>query len=180
MLHAQTDTSIFASQKRVEVAEYIFSVPERWKAIPQIDATSKDRKFEFTGVSLPETVNNAPLTANFMLRKFVCDSLPVAEDYIISEFTTFPDRVTPAGYNYERDTTHILSGEKARLYYTHYYRRSKAFNFSRMDMIVYSKKRKAAYMLTAIFQYKDPTYATENKLLLRAYVLRVFKSLLLR
>ena len=179
-LQGQNDTSVFSKMKKVEVNEYVFEVPEKWKSPTALDVSSKDRKFDFTGVGLPGNVNNAPLTASFTLRKYECKSIKAAEDYLLSELTSYPDRVTPPGYNYEKDSMQIASGEKAALFSTHYLRRSKLLNFTRVDMAVYSKKRKAAYMFTVIYQYKDPTYAIEKELNFRQYAVTVFKTLLLR
>ena len=179
-LKAQTDTTIFAVQKRIETTEYIFSVPDKWRKIDAIDQSSKDRKFEFSEVSLPKIYNNSPVTALFSLRKYVCDSARAAEDYVASEITSYPDRITPPGKNYERDTMHIESGEKGVFFSTHFYRRTKISNYTRYDLVVYSKKRKAAYMLNITFQYKDPTYGIEKELKLKQYTERVFKTLSLR
>jgi hypothetical protein len=180
LLSAQADTTIYAAQKRVETVEYVFSVPDQWKNILPVDVSTKDRKYDFTDVALPHFVNKTPLTAIFTLRRYASENTNAAEDYILSEITSYPDRITPPGYNYERDSMNILSGEKAILFSTHFYRRSKVSNFTRYDMIVYSKKRKTAYMLTATYQYKDSTYTTEKDFKFREYATRVFKTLLLR
>ena len=180
ILKAQTDTSIYLMQKKVETTEYTFSVPDRWKKIDNIDQSSKDRKFEFTEVALPKLYNNNALTASFSLRRYACDSLKVVDDYIISEITSYPDRVTPPGKNYQRDTFDIASKEQGILISTHFYRRNKVSNFTRYDLLVYSAKRKAAYMLNVTYQYRDPGYGIENELKLKEYALRVFGTLILR
>lgn len=178
--HAQTDTTIFNVLKKAENNEYVFSVPDKWTKLPQIDNAAIDQKYEFTDVGLPHLVGTTPLTANFILRKLECDSSNAAVDFIINEFTSYPDRITPAGYNYLTDSLQIASGEMATLLTTHYYRRTKVSNFTRYDLIAYSHKRKAAYMLTITFQYKDPTYMCEVDLKMKRYATRVFKTLLLR
>ena len=177
---AQNDTSVFAKQKEVATSDYVFLVPEGWKYLPGIDISSKDRKYDLTGVGLPTEFKHFPVTATLTLRKYECPKITTAEDYIVTEFTSYPDRVTPAGKNYETDTLHILSGEKATLYNTHYWRRSKVSNYSRYDLIVYSKKRKAAYMYTFTFQYLDPTYAFETDNKLKEYARQFFSNILLR
>jgi hypothetical protein len=179
-LQAQDDTSVFTKQKKVETSDYIFLVPEGWKNIPEIDISTKDRKFDFTGVGIPAEYRHEPVTAICHLRKYECKSIHAAEDYIISEITSYPDRVTPPGHNYDTDSLKILSGEEGTLYSCRYLRRNKLSNFSRFDLLVYSAKRKAAYMFTITFQYRDPTYAfdTDNKL--RQYALQFFKNILLR
>jgi hypothetical protein len=177
---AQTDTSLFNIRQEVATSDYVFYVPKQWKNIPQIDISSKDKKFDFTGVSLPTEFNHVPVTATLTLRKYECQKLSAAQDYIISELTSYPDRVTEPGCNYETDSVKILSGEKATLYSTRFLRRTKIFNYSRYDLIAYSKKRKAAYMFTVLIQYRDPTYAFEADNKLEQYVLNVFESVLLR
>lgn len=178
--YSQTDTTIFNNVEGVETNEYSFKVPEKWHNVPQIDASSRDQKFEFTDVALPHIVNNAPLTAYFVLRKTESENINHGVNFITTEFGSYPDRVTPAGQDYQMDSMKIASGETALLITTHYYRRSKASNFTRYDLIAFSEKRKTSYMLTVTYQYKDPTYAIEFNLKLKEYALRVFKTLVLR
>jgi hypothetical protein len=180
LLSAQTDTSIFKVIKAVEANEYLFRVPEQWKNIPQIENAPIDQKFEFTNVGLPLKVNDAPLTAFLILRKMNCDSIEQGVNFIINEFTGYADRVNQAGETYEKDTITISSGEKAILIHSRFYRRSKVSNFTRYDLVAYSPKRKAAYMLTITYQYKDATYRIEADLKLRQYAVRILKSLVLR
>ncbi len=177
---AQVDTSVFKTTKRVEANEYTFDVPEKWKNVPQAPGMPILEKYEFTDVALPHVINDAPLTAFLILRKLQCDSITPARDFILSEFTGYPDRITPAGHTYETDTLTIASGETATLFSSHFYRRSKVSNFSRFDLVVHSPQKKTAYMLTVTFQYKDPTYTYETDLKFRQYVLRVFKTFSLR
>jgi len=177
---AQNDTSIYRTIKHLEAQDYSFSVPEKWTAFLQQQNGPQLQKLEFTDVALPHVVNNAPLTAICLFRKIACDSIRAAQEFVVSEFSSYPDRVTPAGQDYQRDTLNIASGEQAILYSTHYYRRSKASNFTRYDMVVYSTKRQAAYWFTATYQYKDPTYQIEFDLKLKPYALRIFKTLQLR
>ncbi len=177
---AQTDTSVFKVFKKVELADYVLSLPDGWKKVEHSDISVKDLKYEFTGVGLPKEFNNSQLTAFFTLRKFDCKGITDAEDYILTEFSSYPDRVTPKGFSYERDSTNILSGEKGTLFFTHFYRNRKMLNYARYDMVVYSKKRKAAYMLTVTYTFKDTTYGIESSLNLKQYALRVFSRLLLR
>jgi len=176
----QNDTSVFSKEQEVTTSDYVFYVPELWKKVPQIDISSKDRKFEITGVGLPAEFNRAPVTATLTLRKYECPKISAAEDYVISEITSYPDRVTEAGHNYTSDTLKILSGEMATFFSTRYFRRTKIYNYSRFDLIAYSAKRKAAYMFTITFQYRDPTYKFEAENKLKEYALRVFNEVLLR
>lgn len=178
--NAQNDTTIFNVMKKVETSDYVLSVPDRWVKTSTIESTGAERRFEFTDVGLPHVINNNPLVATFSLRKMECDSAKAAIEFLLGEFTGLPDRITQTGLNYQLDTLTIQSGEEATRIYTHYYRRSKVFNYTRFDLVAYSKKRKAAYMLTALFQYKDPTYQWESDLHMKAYMERIFKTLLLR
>jgi hypothetical protein len=177
---AQNDTAVFNKQQAVTTSEYVFYVPAQWKKAEQIDISSKDRKFDFSGVGLSTEFNHAPVTATFTLRRYECPKISVAEDYVTNEITSYPDRVTEAGHNYATDTLRILSGEKATLYSTRFFRRTKLANFSRFDMVVYSTKRKTAYMFTVTVQYRDPTYAFEADNKLKQYAIAVFKTVLLR
>ena len=179
-LSAQRDTSIYKVIKIVETNEYTFRIPEAWKKIPQAESVAIDEKFEFTSVGLPFKINDAPLTAFLILRKLPCDSIQIGETFTVSEFLGYPDRVTQAGENYQKEALTIASGETASLFHSRYYRRSKVSNFSRYDLVAYSEKRKAAYMLTITYQYKDPTYMAEADYQFRQYAVRVLKSLSLR
>ena len=179
-LAAQKDTSVFNPIKHIEAYDYTFSIPYKWTVYLQQQNGPQLQKLEFTDVALPHVYNNTPLTAYCLFHKINCDSLATAEDFAIKEFSSFPDRVTPMGYTYERDTVRILSGEQAVLYTTHYYRRSKASNFTRYEMLVYSDKRKGAYWFTITYQYKDPDYRIEFDLKLKEYALRIYRTLVLR
>lgn len=179
-INAQSDTAVFAKQVPVETSDYIFMVPAGWKNIPEIDISSKDRKFDLTGVGLPTEYKFAPVTANCILRKYECQNIIAARDFIIIEITNYPDRVTEPGCNFDTDSMKILSGENATLYSSRYLRHTKKSNYSRFDLVVYSKKRKAAYMFTITFQYRDPTYAFEADNKLRQYALQFFQGILLR
>jgi hypothetical protein len=180
ILKSQNDTSVFTRQIPVSTSDYVFLVPDQWKNIPGVDISSKDRKFEFNGVGLPLEYKYASVSASCILRKYECKSIKTAEDYVITEFTSYPDRVTQPGHNYDTDSMKILSGETATLYASRYLRRNKMSNFSRFDLIVYSAKRKAAYMFTITFQYRDPTYSFEKDNKLREYALQFFKNITLR
>jgi hypothetical protein len=177
---AQSDSTVFAKQKEVATSEYVFMVPNQWTYIPGIDISSKDRKYEFTGVGIPKEFNHFTVTGTLNLRKYDCSNINAAEDYVVTEITSYPDRVTPPGRNYETDSLKILSGEKAILFSTRFFRHTKVSNYSRFDLVVYSKKRKAAYMFTILVQYHDSTYAFETKYNLRQYALKVFSSITLR
>ena len=179
-VNAQNDTSVFNKQKEIVSSDYVFSVPSGWKNIPEIDISTKDKKFEFNGIGLPAEFNHFQVTATMVLRKYECSKKNTAEDYVITEITSYPDRVTPPGHNYETDSLKILSGENATLLSTRFFRRTKVCNYSRYDLIAYSKKRRAAYMFTITFQYRDTTYAFETDNKLKQYALKVFGNILLR
>lgn len=179
-LWAQLDTSVFLSIKKVQTTEFVLDVPDLWRYVPSLNAASKDQRYEFSNVSLPQVYNNTPVTAVFTLRKFECDDIRNAEDYVVTEFTSYPDRITSDGYNYSRDSLVIASGETATLYHTRYYRRTKALNFTTYYLVAYSEKRKAAYLLNITFQYRDSTYAAEEAMKFREYVMRVLKTFLMR
>lgn len=176
----QTDTTIFNTIRKVEANDYVFSIPDKWLPQWQQPNGPQLQKIDFTDISLPHVVNSAPLTAVCIFRKISCDSLRAAEEFIVTEFTSYPDRITPAGYNYGTDTVKIASGEQAILYHTHYYRRSRVSNYTRYDLIAYSPKRQGAYVFTVTFQYKDPTYQVEADLKFKQYMMRIFKTLVLR
>lgn len=177
---AQADTSVWRTTKYIERNDYIFSIPEKWQRVDQTDQAYITEKFNFTTIALPVQVNDAPLTAYFTLRKVKCDSITFGENYVVSEFTGYTDRTTAPGYNYDTDSIQIKTGERATVYSTRFYRRTKVSNYSRFDMVVYSEKHKCAYLLNITYQYKDPTYYCEGQFMFKDYALRVFRSLQLR
>ena len=177
---AQLDTTVFLSIKKVQTTEFVLDVPDLWRQTPSLNAASKDQRYEFSKVSLPQVYNNTPVTAVFTLRKFECADIRQAEDYVVTEFTSYPDRITSDGFNYTHDSLIIASGETATLFHTRYYRRTKALNFTTYYLVAYSQKRKAAYLLNITFQYRDSTYAAEEALKFREYVLRVLKTFVMR
>ena len=118
--------------------------------------------------------------ATLTLRKVTAKDKSEGESFVINEFTSYTDRLTPAGYNYETDSIKIASGETATLISTHFYRRSKVSNFSCFDLVAYSNQRSVAYVITITYQYKDPTYIAEADLKLKQYALRIFRTLKLR
>ncbi len=144
------------------------------------DTKTEEQKFDFTGIGLPETVNSEPLTALFSIRKFECADAKTAEEYSLSNMTSYPDKITPKGYNYDKDTLHIASGQLATLFSTHFYRQTKHFNFTEYNLIAYSKKRGAAYLINIVYKYKDPTYGIEKSLHLKDYAMRIFRAFVLR
>jgi hypothetical protein len=178
--YAQSDTSIFMTIRTLEGYDYQFSVPDKWQIFPQTPSMPQLQRLEFTDVALPHVANNAPLTAVCLFRRVAGDSIQVGENFVISEYNSYPDRITPMGYTWTTDTVKIATGEKALLYTTHYYRRSKASNFTRYDLITYSEQRHAAYILGFTYQYKDPTYQIEFDLKLKEYVMRIIRTLRLR
>jgi hypothetical protein len=177
---AQADTSIFKDIKKVEMMEYLFTVPQRWRKIDPVDNATKDKKFDFSGVGLPDIYKSTPLTATFTLRVHNCDSIQPAVDFAINELTSYPDRLTPPGKNYSRDSMTIASGDTGVLLGTDYYRRSKSANYTIYELILYSKKRKAAYILNVTYQYRDSAYTAAADLRLKQYALRIFQNLILR
>jgi hypothetical protein len=178
--YAQADTSVWRTTKYIERNDYIFSIPEKWQRVDQTDQAYITEKFNFNTIALPVQVNDAPLTAYFTLRKVKCDDIAFAENYVVSEFTGYTDRTTAPGYNYDTDSINIKTGEKATVYSTRFYRRTKVSNYSRFDLVAYSAKHKYAYILTVTYQYKDPTYYCEGQYMFKDYALRVFRSLQLR
>jgi hypothetical protein len=179
-VNAQRDTSAFNFISKTETNEYIISVPEKWTRYVPLDQSTKEYKFEFTGVAIPAQINNAPLVATCTTRRFVTDSINRAIDFVLGEFTGLPDRITQAGYNYDTEDLTIASGQKATLISTRFYRRSKVSNYSRYDMIVYSAKFKTAYIVTITYQYKDPSYMCETDHKFREYAFRIFKRFQVR
>ena len=177
---AQTDTSIFKVLKGVETNEYFFKVPERWKEVPQVEASPIDEKFDFTNVGIPFKVHDAPLTAFLVLKKLECDSIGVGEKFCIDEFSSYSDRITAAGESYDTDSLTITSGERATLIHSRFYRRSKVSNFSVYNLVAHSTKRNACFILSITYKYKDATYMTEADLHFRQYSTRIFETLSLR
>src|ERR1700723_3049898 len=84
-IKAQSDSTVFAKQKDVATSEYVFTVPSQWTYIPGVDISSKDRKYEFTGVGVPTEFNHFAVTATLNLRKYECNNITAAADYVVTE-----------------------------------------------------------------------------------------------
>mgnify|MGYP000943663208 CR=1 FL=1 len=177
---AQTDTTIWSAIQKAQANEYMFSYPDRWKKYEFANSATKELKFDFSGVGIPAMYNSSPVTGMFSMKINQGTNQNSMEDFVITEINSVPDKVQGPGKNYYVDTLTIQSGEKGILYSAHYYRRSKAFNISRYDMVVYSEKRNTTYWLSSIIQYKDASYKLAEELKLKAYLSRVYQSLLLR
>lgn len=169
---AQPD--IWSTIQKVEANKYIINIPEEYKRVSIPEGSGTDYKFDFTGVGLPATVNGAPMYGFYTVAHLSGHKEAQALEQSILEFSSFYDRVTEPGYNYDTATADIQGGLTGTLLHTRYYRRSKVSNYSRYFLIVYAAKTDETYILSASFQYKDPGYDIERSSALTEYVKKLF------
>ena len=130
-LYSQTDHSIWDVVTKVDANHYTITIPERWKKIITAEGAAVDYKFDVSGVGIPAMTNSSPIYAFFTIAQMSGDKLSQAREQAISEFTTFYDRVSEPGYNYDTTTATIKTGETCTVLHTRFYRRSKVSNFSK-------------------------------------------------
>ena len=173
-VYSQADQSIWNVATKIEANYYNVNIPEKWKKVTIADASGMDYKFDASGVGIPSVVNNSPIYCNFTIMRMAGKKLTQAIDQSLIEFTSFYDRVTEPGYNYDTATAILKTGEVGKVLHTRYYRRSKVSNFSRYYLFIYDPKLNYTYILCLYFQYKDPNYEIERSARFSDYAQQVF------
>lgn len=177
-IYAQAD--IWSTIQKVEANKYIINIPDGYKRVSIPEGSGTDFKFDMTGVGLPATVNGAPMYGFYTVAHLSGHKEAQALEQSVLEFSSFYDRVTEPGYNFDTTTASIQGGRSGTLLHTRYYRRSKVSNYSRYFLIIYADKADETYILSVSFQYKDPAYDTERSSELTDYVKKVFAHFELR
>jgi hypothetical protein len=172
--YGQYDATIWNSQQKAEDNQYILNLPGAWKKVNLAEGSPIDFKYDFTGVGIPSTVGGSVLYANFTISKLPGNKYRQAMDLVLGEFTSFYDRVTEPGYNYDTTTAPIKTSQTGTVLHTRYYRRSKVSNYSKYFMVIYSPKADETYTLTINFQYKDASYDIERIAHFTEYAMQVF------
>ncbi|MBS1624337.1 MAG: hypothetical protein JST83_09980 [Bacteroidetes bacterium] len=179
-LLASAQPDIWSTVQKVEANKYIINIPDGYKRVSIPEGSGTDFKFDLTGVGLPATVNGAPMYASYTVSHLSGHKEAQALEQCQLEFSSFYDRVTEPGYNYDTATATIQTGQSGILLHTRYYRRSKVSNYSRYFLIVYADKTDETYVLSLTFQYKDPAYDIERSAALDEYARKVFAHFELR
>lgn len=175
---AQAD--IWSAIQKVEANKYIVNLPDGFKRVSIPEGSGTDFKFDLSGVGLLPTVNGSPMYAFYTVSRLSGHKEAQAMEQSVLEFSSFYDRVTEPGYNFDTTTATIQTGQSGTLLHTRYYRRSKVSNYSRYFLIVYAAKTDETYILSLNFQYKDPSYDIERSAALTDYVKKVFAHFELR
>jgi hypothetical protein len=173
--YCQADTSIWNNVMKIEDNKYILNLPDQWKKVTITDGAGLDYKFDFSGIGIPAMVGPSPLYANFTISHMKGYKKPQAMDQVLTDFSSYYDRVTEPGYNYDTTSVDIKSGQSGLVLHSRYYRRSKVSNYSKYYLIIYSSKYDETYILTLNFQYKDATYDIERSAQFSSYAMQVFK-----
>lgn len=171
---------IWSAIQKVEANKYIINIPDAYKRVSIPEGSGTDYKFDFTGVGLPATVNGAPMYGFYTISHLSGHKEAQALEQSTLEFSSFYDRVTEPGYNFDTSSAAIQGGLTGTLLHTRYYRRSKVSNYSRYFLIVYSGKTDETYILAVTFQYKDPGYDVERSSALTDYVKKVYSHFEIR
>jgi hypothetical protein len=176
----QYNAAIWSSQLKAENNHYILNLPDKWKKVNIPDGSTIDLKYDFTGVGIPAVSGGTPVNANFTISKLSGNKYKEAMDQVINEFSTFSDRVSEPGYNYDTTTVTIKTREAGTVLHTRYYRRSKVSNYTKYFMVIYSAKSDETYILSMNFQYKDASYDIERSAHFSEYATQVFTRFELR
>lgn len=172
--YSQT-SPIWNSIMKIEDNRYILNLPDAWKKVSIADGSGIDYKYDLSGAGIPPLVNGSAMYGFFTIARISGKKESQAMEQVLLDFTSFYDRVTEPGYNYDTATATIKSGQTGTVVHTRYYRRSKVSNYSKFYLIVYSAKTDDTYILTLNFQYKDPIYDIERTAHLRDYVNEIFE-----
>ncbi|MBS1618682.1 MAG: hypothetical protein JST76_09195 [Bacteroidetes bacterium] len=179
-LLASAQADIWSAIQKVEANKYIINIPDAFKRVSIPEGAGTDFKFDLSGVGLSATVNGAPMYGFYTVSHLSGHKEAQALEQCQLEFSSFYDRVTEPGYNFDTTTATIQTGQSGTLLHTRYYRRSKVSNYSRYFLIVYADKADETYVLSVTFQYKDPGYDIERSAALGDYVRKVFAHFELR
>ena len=172
--------SLWNNIMKIEDNKYIIHLPDVWKKVSIAEGSGIDYKFDLSGAGIPATLNGSPMYGFFSVARMAGKKEVQATDQVLLDFTSFYDRVTEPGYNYDTTTAVIKTGQSGKLIHTRYYRRSKVSNYSKYYMIVYSPKTDDTFILALNFQYKDPSYDIERSSELKEYAKQIFAHFELR
>ncbi len=178
MGYAQAD--VWSTIQKVEANKYIVNIPDGYKRVSIPEGSGTDFKFDLTAVGLLPVINGSPVYAFYTVARLSGHKEAQALEQCQLEFSSFYDRVTEPGYNFDTTTASIQTGQSGTLLHTRYYRRSKVSNYSRYFLIFYAPKYDETYILSVSFQYKDPSYDIERSASLTDYVKKVFAHFELR
>ncbi|MCW3127679.1 MAG: hypothetical protein JWO03_3337 [Bacteroidetes bacterium] len=173
-------SDIWNSIQKIEDNKYIINIPDAWKKVTLAEGSGMDFKFDVTGVGIPPLVNGSAMYGFYTVSKVSGKKEAQAMEQNILEFSSFYDRVTEPGYNYDTTSGTIKSGQTGKILHTRYYRRSKVSNYTRYYMVLYAPKTDETYILALNFQYKDPLYDIERTSDLTGYAKEIFAHFELR
>lgn len=178
--HAQIDTTVWNSTKKIEDNRFVAEIPNDWKNVVLPNASDLTFKFEYTGIGIKPIHLESAVTAFFTIKKSeFTDITSIMEDEL-KDFNNFSDKVQEANYKFDTSTVKTKSGEVGFYYHTRFYRRSKASNYSRYYAIIQNPKSKDYYVLAFWYQYKDPTYDIERSNKFKEYVFKTVSRFTLR
>ena len=178
--YAQATPALWNNIMKIEDNKYIIHLPDAWKKVTVAEGSGIDYKFDLSGAGIPATLNGSPMYGFFSVSRMAGKKEVQATDQVLLDFTSFYDRVTEPGFNYDTTTAAIKTGQNGKVIHTRYYRRSKVSNYSKYYMIVYSPKTDDTFILALNFQYKDPSYDIERSSELKEYAKQIFAHFELR
>lgn len=158
----QVDQAIWDSLKTVTTENYEFKFPFRWRQFPMGGQKGPEQMLEASGLALPAMVNGSPVMLTIFIVKQDGKDLDECKDKCLSGYRENPDREFPEKFKDGQEKIKIASGQDAFILNTRFYRKSKGFNQSRFDLVVYSDKAKAGYIYTVSIQYSDNDYLFET------------------
>lgn len=168
------DSVVTMKFRGIEGEGYRLRVPEGWR-YTQGAAQGPDFYLELSGVELPATFKNGPVIATVFLTPFDAVDLDEAVTGMLTSYRGNPDRVFPMEKDEAYEHT-LQSGIRAPILKTRFYRKSKALQQIRYDLITYSELVKKAYSLTFSIQFADPEYSIEKEWDIEGGVMKLFES----
>lgn len=172
---ASAQDSVVTMQFRgIEGEGYRLRVPEDWR-YTKGGGQGPDFYLELSGLALPDTFKGGPVIATVFLAPFAAKDLDDAVEGTLKGYRGNPDRVFPL----EKDEAyehHLLSGARAPILKTRFFRKSKALQQIRYDLITYSESLKTAYDLTFSIQFADSEYSIEKEWDIETGVQKLFGS----
>ena len=113
--YAQATPALWNNIMKIEDNKYIIHLPDAWKKVTVAEGSGIDYKFDLSGAGIPATLNGSPMYGFFSVSRMAGKKEVQATDQVLLDFTSFYDRVTEPGFNYDTTTAAIKTVKS----YTH-------------------------------------------------------------
>lgn len=172
----QVDPTIWDNLKKVTSDNYEFQVPSNWRQI-SVREQGPEQLLEASGFGLPLSYNGSPVIVTAFFVKQDGKNLEDCKATCLKGYRENPDREFPMQFTEGQEKIKLLSGQDAYLLNTRFLRKSKGFNQSRFDLVVYSNKAQSGYIYTLSIQYLDGDYKFETDNALADFAKKLYSYL---